>query len=68
MLYDIEIEKLGEDKTESETRYRYDVSYKIFRNNGTFRNDIGSDASKTLYFELTKSGGKVLIDKIDYYR
>lgn len=68
MVYDIETEYLGESDESGGTVYKYDVSYKIFRNNGTFRNDIGSDASKTLYFELIEKDGKILIDKIDYYR
>lgn len=68
MVYDIETEYLGESDGNGGTVYKYDVSYKIFRNNGTFRNDIGSDASKTLYFELVEQDGKILIDKIDYYR
>lgn len=68
MVYDIETEYLGESDETGGTVYKYDVSYKIYRNNGTFRNDIGSDASKTLYFELTEQDGKILIDRIDYYR
>lgn len=67
MLYDIYIEKLSEETKGGATVYGYNVSYKIFRNNGTFRNDIGSDGSKTLYFTLTEQNGTVLIDSIDYY-
>lgn len=68
MIYDIHVEKLSEDTDNSSgTVYSYNVSYKIFRNNGTFRNDIGSDGSKTLYFELVEQNGNILIDKIDYY-
>ena len=39
----------------------------IHRNDGTFRNDIDSDASKTLYFELIEENGVVKIDRITYY-
>lgn len=63
MLYDINIEKLPEGKD----GYNYNVSYKIFRNNGTFRNDIGSDGSKTLHFSLVEENGTILIDSIKYY-
>lgn len=63
MLYDINITKLPEGTD----GYHFDVSYKIFRNNGTFRNDIGSDGSKTLHFTLVEEGGKILIDSIKYY-
>lgn len=70
MLYDILIEELSmtenEDKT---TTYAFNVSYKIHRNTGTFRNDIGSDASRVLYFELLESlDGTVKIDRITYYK
>ncbi len=67
MIYDISIERLSVNTESDDTVYAYNVSYKIFRNNGTFRNDIGSDGSKTLYFELVEQNGKILIDNIDYY-
>lgn len=67
MIYDIEIEKLSEAESTQGTVYAYNVSYKIYRNNGTFRNDIGSDGAKTLYFELLESDNTVLIDRITYY-
>lgn len=69
MLYDIEIEMLSQDpQNDGTTLYAFDVSYKIHRNDGTFRNDIGSDGSKKLYFELYEDKeGNVLIDRITYY-
>ena len=67
MIYDIEIEKLSETDNVQGKIYAYNVSYKIYRNNGTFRNDIGSDGAKTLYFELLESGDTILIDRITYY-
>ena len=68
MVYDILIEKLSVKEEAGRTVYAYNVSYKIFRNNGTFRNDIDSDASRVLYFELVESGGTVKIDRITYYK
>ena len=68
MLYDIHIEKLGEQYSGGRTTYKYNVSYKIYHNTGTFRNDIGSDGSKTLYFELVEENGTILIDNINYYK
>ncbi len=67
MLYDIHVEKLTLPADSGKIETCYNVSYKIFHNNGTFRNDIGSDGSKTLRFYLTEKGGKVLIDRIEYY-
>jgi len=67
MIYDIEIEKLSETDNAHGKIYAYNVSYKIYRNNGTFRNDIGSDGAKTLYFELVEEKGTLLIDRITYY-
>ena len=68
MLYNLNVTKLWE-KVESDTvtRYAFDVTYMIHRNDGTFRNDIDSDSSKTLYFELIEENGVVKIDRITYY-
>lgn len=69
MLYDIKIELLASEKEDSgDTRYAFNVSYKIYRNDGTFRNDIGSDAERVLYYELLESGFSVKIDYITYYK
>ncbi len=68
MLYDIQIEKLSEQYSNGKTVYTYNVSYKIYNNTGTFRNDIGSGGSKTLYFELVNENGTVKIDNINYYK
>ncbi len=69
MLYDIRIEMLSQDhQNDGSTLYAFNVEYKIHRNDGTFRNDIGSDASKKLYFELYEDrDGLVQIDRITYY-
>ena len=68
MIYDIHIDLLGEDQVGDNYEYYYDVTYKIHRNNGTFRNDIGSDGSKTLFFTLVDNGDEILIDSITYYK
>lgn len=65
MIYGITLEKLAEN---DDGTYVYDVTYAIYRNDGTFRNDIGSDAFKTLIFTLAPEEGVLKIDKIDYYR
>ncbi len=68
MIYDIRLERLGENVIDGKDVFYYNVSYKIHKNNGTFRNDIGSDGSKTLCFTLVDEGGKILIDSISYYQ
>ena len=49
------------------TSYDYWLEYMIRNNNGTFRNDIGSDGSKTLLFTLIGDGTQVKIDAINHY-
>lgn len=70
MIYDILIEQLSEKTTdEGITTWGFNVSYKIHRNDGSFRNDLPSDASKKLYFELLgDKSGSVKIDRITYYK
>lgn len=47
----------------SVTAYYYYVDYKIYQNNGTFRNDIESDKTRTLIVELyVYSDGTILIN------
>jgi len=68
-LYDIELTLVTtEDRVENNKRYTlyvYDVEYKIHKNNGTFRADLGHDDSRIQRFILSDStGDKVLIDQI----
>ena len=72
-VYDIKFTKVRvsehNDSGISYTQYEYEVEYKIRKNNGTFRTDIGSDAARTQYFVMsdsTKVDGEqvVLIDRI----
>lgn len=70
MLYDIEVEQLSETSNEDGTmNWSFNVKYKIYQNDGTFRNDLPSDAAKKLRFELIgDTQGNVKIDNISYYR
>ncbi len=70
MLYDILVEQLSETENEDKTvTYAFNVSYKIHKNTGTFRNDIDSNTSRVLYYELIEDrDGRVLIDRITYYK
>ncbi len=44
--------------------YYFEVSYKINRNDGTFRNDIGSNRSSTQYYELYRVGDAFYLNAI----
>ncbi|MGN1345701.1 MAG: hypothetical protein ACI4V1_02885 [Eubacteriales bacterium] len=70
MLYNIEVEQLSETTNEDGTTvWAFNVTYMIHRNDGTFRNDLDSDSSKKLYFELVQGkDGIVKIDRITYYK
>ncbi len=72
-IYDIKFTKVSETTVSGEkgkyTQYEYEVEYKISRNDGLFRTDIGSDESKKQYFVLSDSTAEnVLIDQILDYR
>jgi len=70
-LYDIKISKYAsevvEDSDGNYTKYTYIIEYKIFKNNGTFRNDIG-DGSRKQYITITDKSGDFLIDVVEYVR
>lgn len=68
-IYDVKLTKVSETTVAGEkgkyTQYEYEVEYKIRRNDGTFRTDIGQDESKKQYFILSDStSDAVLIDQI----
>lgn len=69
-VYDILITRVNvtdivDEKLGKYTQYEYTVEYKIHKNNGTFRTDLGHDDSRKQYFVMSNStGNKVLIDQI----
>lgn len=67
-LYNIKITTLSEeeiqDDTNNYTKYEFILEYMIMQNNGTFRTDIDSDASKKQYITVIELDGELLIDKI----
>ena len=67
MVYDMLIEQLSVSSEGNVTEYVFDVSYKIFENNGTFRDDIYSDASRTQRITIDDSEGEFKISSIQYY-
>ncbi len=70
MIYNIEIEQLSETSNpDGTTNWTFNVTYMIHKNDGTFRNDLDSDSSKTLYYELIEDAkGDVKINYITYYK
>jgi len=70
-LYDIQVVKLREYTTEDRgtTVFEFDVSYCIRRNNGTFRDDIGSNAARSQIYQLYRDdySGEVLLQSISEY-
>ncbi len=72
-VYAITIEEIRERTVDSETdgkytEYIYALEYKINRNDGTYRVDIGHDSSRTQYFMLTDRSGEVMIDRLMYMK
>lgn len=69
-LYNIKITCMNEtdvsDNTQTYRQYEIILEYMIRNNNGTFRTDIGSDASKMQYLVITDRSGELLIENILY--
>ena len=67
-VYEITIEFIGEtpiaQSNKNYTEYRLSLDYKINRNDGTLRNDMGSDCFRTQYFLITDREGELKIDTI----
>ena len=69
-LYDIVITKYSQSNKDGDngeyTEYVYIVEFKIHENNGTYKNNIESDASRPQYFVVNNSTGEYLVmDIID---
>lgn len=63
-VYDIHLTWL--DSSGNEERIYYLVEYKISQNNGSFRRDIGPDASRPVVFELVRSGTGYMVNDVHY--
>ncbi len=69
MLYDIEVNQVqtpgtASYKGEEVTVYFFEVKYKIYRNNGTFRNDVASNKSTTQYYHLYSYKGQLYLNSV----
>ncbi len=68
-IYDVHINLYRSDVADEESnavREIYEVSYRIFENNGTFRNDILPDETRTLVFEINITDGVAKINAIGH--
>ncbi|MCI8387969.1 MAG: hypothetical protein HFE63_05830 [Clostridiales bacterium] len=71
-LYNISVEQIAQkDITingRGATSYVYKLSYMIMENDGTFRNDLISDAARPQFYTIVDDGYSMLItDVADYY-
>ena len=71
-LYDIRMtyvsyDALNENGTSVE-KWCFWLEYKIKDNNGTFRNDMGSNCSRKEYVQLSKRKGATLIDSVEVWK
>ena len=68
MLYNINIRFMSESKEGNERLITYRVEYMIHQNNGTFRRDVGSDASRPQDITVrVGANGEILIERIVTY-
>lgn len=66
-IYDILITKTSRGYEEDGNVYRtYEVKYKIMKNDGTFRNDIGPDEQRPQYITLVTNENGTFIRRITY--
>lgn len=65
-IYDIHVNWVTQTAREDSDSYTeiYEVSYRIFENNGTYRKDILPDETKTRVFEIKVDNGVVKINSI----
>lgn len=65
-VYDITVALENEeiDKKTGNTTTVYTVSYKIMKNDGSFRRDIGSDSSRKQYFSILETATDIFITEI----
>jgi len=70
MIYNIELEWLGRTEVDSSTdAVTYSLEYCIYRNDGTFRRDIGDGSRKqfiTVFYDLSTGEGKIHSLKNEY--
>ncbi len=65
-VYDVKLEYVSAKSDIDKTTYVYKVSYKIMKNDGTFRNDVKSDAERPEYYTIVDDGSKLKITAVSY--
>jgi len=65
-IYDMKVEIIEQKDNGNTITYIYRVTYKIMENDGTFRNDMVSDAERAQYYYLTDDGNHVQIYDVSY--
>lgn len=71
-LYNIQIEYITQSdipdgNSGTLTRYYYKLTYMIMENDGTFRNDVTSDAEKPQFYEIVDDGYELKITGVSNY-
>ncbi len=61
-LYDIKIQVIEN----SDTRYVYKLTYKIMENDGTFRDDMVSDAERPQFYTMVETANGLAITDVSY--
>ena len=63
MLYDMRIAFYSQEGSNEDLRITYQLDYRFYQNDGTFRRDVGSDAIRPVYVVLVKdTEGNIRID------
>lgn len=63
-VYDISISFLTGVSDGGKYVEKYQVSYKIYENNGTYRADVGSNVAKIMSFDVIIENGRAMINSI----
>ena len=61
-IYNITVEKISDP--DADHGYLYMIDFMINKNDGTLRDDVGSDASKPWYVSIITENGEYKIDKV----
>lgn len=65
-IYDMRMEYIKSTDVGSTTAYVYKITYKILENDGTFRDDMVSDAERPQFYTLVDDGIAIKITDVSY--
>ena len=66
-IVEVSIEEKTDETGKNYTEYYYKLDYMIRHNNGSLRDDMGSDCIKSQHIYLSNRSGDMLIDKLIVY-